>query len=951
MQSYSTDFLQQFGIRLAQLIAPTIPVHQLQAALRQTIAEARSVSSSPPAGPVQQAAPRAPTEPRKIELVFVHDCRNHGCNRPQCVLCKHNPNKRCTGNFAHKYWVGDRLLAKCEGEIQVELIDAATGERVAEDLSGARVEACILDGNKYNTRCRELGEQKLEVLSECEVLLNQKTEPLLVATGSNNDADSPRVVLKFQGGMAVVPLRDMKVTESSESVLSGTKRPPFRLVVRAVRSNGRRLNIRPAVSEEFVVVTKRTKNLKKQEIPSLDDPISKLNHIGKETVKKLNELKASADEAQLDLALPPDLHRVTKVREFQQLARISEADGHMQQKLKQLLKLSKEKWDSACEHAKTAVQVDNRMRAWYMKNMSVGLLYTCTLGDVRPDCPVALVQNRKVDGADFMEVIPMEHQLPAQREQVHGTCQQAVRLWWEDSHPGWMIFTLGSKHFETLEQIIQAGVGPSSPAGSAVVRVLNSGHADYEEEVSARSEDSAGSGDAHERPATRMATRRAAGMSRASTQSLRRNSSVTHPGMGLAPNSLRSNSLGTSSLSLGPAPERGAEPGAPDTAQLINQLLAVYQANSAGSFQGFPQGQGPHRPAAMPSPGFDFRSEGRGADQGGSDRESRGGAASPAPGPAFNPFETHTAVPFSQAARLAPLTSMPGLPGVLPLNGVSSAWPASVPLAGDTGSSMLPMLMSLNASLLKHGSSLGSLNYLNDYLAGSLPAEAVLYQQQQQAQQAEQRQQSAPIPQQPRQQENGSSGGHDDVQPRHESAPVAGLPALGNGASYASSAALDDRAQHAQHSVTRAGQAQQAQQTPAASTSAAEGSAPETQQRLPAERHQAGASERQSSGAAPSESDQSRQDEPGDLHQPRKSVDARAQPSSLRTAPTQHGDERGQAESAQNRPPAGDQDASEPEHIMRLSASEAGLPQDARAAPQQPSKGVQRSAPGTAGPS
>ena len=64
------------------------------------------------------------------------------------------------------------------------------------------------------------------------------------------------------------------------------------------------------------------------------------------------------------------------------------------------------------------MQVDNRMRAWYMQNMSVGLLYTCTLGDVRPDCPVALIQNRKHDGADFMEVIPMEHQMPAQREQV-----------------------------------------------------------------------------------------------------------------------------------------------------------------------------------------------------------------------------------------------------------------------------------------------------------------------------------------------------------------------------------------------------------------------------------------------------------------------------------------------------------------------------------------------------
>ena len=51
-----------------------------------------------------------------------------------------------------------------------------------------------------------------------------------------------------------------------------------------------------------------------------------------------------------------DLSRIMKVRQFQKLALLSEADGHLQQKLKQLLKLSKEKWDSACEHGKTAVQ-------------------------------------------------------------------------------------------------------------------------------------------------------------------------------------------------------------------------------------------------------------------------------------------------------------------------------------------------------------------------------------------------------------------------------------------------------------------------------------------------------------------------------------------------------------------------------------------------------------------
>ena len=64
------------------------------------------------------------------------------------------------------------------------------------------------------------------------------------------------------------------------------------------------------------------------------------------------------------------------------------------------------------------MQVDNRMRAWYIKNMSVGLLYQCSLGDLRLDSPVALLQNRRQDGVDFMEVVPMEHQLPAQRDQV-----------------------------------------------------------------------------------------------------------------------------------------------------------------------------------------------------------------------------------------------------------------------------------------------------------------------------------------------------------------------------------------------------------------------------------------------------------------------------------------------------------------------------------------------------
>lgn len=53
-----------------------------------------------------------------------------------------------------------------------------------------------------------------------------------------------------QRGMAQLP--DLHVSDSSEAMLSGRK-PPFRLLVRAVHTEGRRLAIRHAVSEGFVV--------------------------------------------------------------------------------------------------------------------------------------------------------------------------------------------------------------------------------------------------------------------------------------------------------------------------------------------------------------------------------------------------------------------------------------------------------------------------------------------------------------------------------------------------------------------------------------------------------------------------------------------------------------------------------------------------------------------------
>lgn len=66
----SGEFLQHFGLRLAQLIAPATPIQTVQQAISQTLAEATAISNGTVMPPQQ-----AKNEERQLELVFVHDCR------------------------------------------------------------------------------------------------------------------------------------------------------------------------------------------------------------------------------------------------------------------------------------------------------------------------------------------------------------------------------------------------------------------------------------------------------------------------------------------------------------------------------------------------------------------------------------------------------------------------------------------------------------------------------------------------------------------------------------------------------------------------------------------------------------------------------------------------------------------------------------------------------------
>ena len=66
----SEEFLQHFGLRLAQLIAPATPIQAVQQAIRQTLCEATGMPHVPAV-----RSSHVPKDQRQLELVFVHDCR------------------------------------------------------------------------------------------------------------------------------------------------------------------------------------------------------------------------------------------------------------------------------------------------------------------------------------------------------------------------------------------------------------------------------------------------------------------------------------------------------------------------------------------------------------------------------------------------------------------------------------------------------------------------------------------------------------------------------------------------------------------------------------------------------------------------------------------------------------------------------------------------------------
>lgn len=144
-----------------------------------------------------------------------------------------------------------------------------------------------------------------------------------------------RVQLAMKQPCEQLPL--LSVTDSSEAMLPGRK-STFRLMICAVHAeDGTPLDVRPLLSPAFVVrvgvwvceyeyhtlyghtiertyvptvitlrqvATRRIKGNIKEDFPTVDDPVGKLEHIGKQTEEKLRDLLGAAANCGLDLMMP-----------------------------------------------------------------------------------------------------------------------------------------------------------------------------------------------------------------------------------------------------------------------------------------------------------------------------------------------------------------------------------------------------------------------------------------------------------------------------------------------------------------------------------------------------------------------------------------------------------------------------------------------------------------------
>ncbi|KAI8114346.1 hypothetical protein M9434_002472 [Picochlorum sp. BPE23] len=380
-------------------------------------------------------------------LQFRHDCQHLGCAHPKCPQCVLCQKRRCAGSFKKKYLApSDVLEAECGAQVYVVVVDAATGALVQYGLEDTYLQLSLVDGRKL-----ELEGEKEEALDGCQLLTNKAGQALLVHGRSGAYTDDKRVVVPMISGQAMLP--DLKVTDSSEALLTG-RAPPFRLLARVVQRGGIPLpGIAPVLSEPFVVATARVRGAAKAEIPHVDDSVSKLEGLGVQTQKKLEDIGAAARASNVtNLQVP--INSVTKVGQFRELVETAERNKPLRETLKQVLRLTK-MWDVARDHVRKAVHTDVQLRVYHPDGREdVGLVYRCgAFNVVDINRPVGLLRKRQEStkpGQQLVDIIWLASDISTWPDAVRRIVPRAASAWWQDGHPGWAFLPLTTSHLPEI---------------------------------------------------------------------------------------------------------------------------------------------------------------------------------------------------------------------------------------------------------------------------------------------------------------------------------------------------------------------------------------------------------------------------------------------------------------------------------------------------------------------
>jgi hypothetical protein len=392
-------------------------------------------------------------------LQFRHDCQHLGCANPKCPQCMLCQKRRCAGSFKKKYLApSDVLEAECGAQVYVVVVDAATGALVQYGLEDTYLQLSLVDGRKL-----ELEGEREEALEGCQLLTNKAGQALLVHGRSGAYTDDKRVVVPMISGQAMLP--DLKVTDSSEALLTG-RAPPFRLLARVVQRGGIPLpGITPVLSEPFVVATARVRGAAKAEIPHVDDSVSKLEGLGIQTQKKLEDIQAAARASNVpNLQVP--VNCVTKVGQFRELVETAERNKPLRETLKQVLRLTK-MWDVARDHVRKAVHTDVQLRVYHPDGREdVGLVYKCaSFNVVDINRPVGLLRRRQESSKpdqQLVDIIWLASDINSWPDAVRRIVPRAASAWWQEGHPGWAFLPLNISHLPEMSHAGQPTPSMSS---------------------------------------------------------------------------------------------------------------------------------------------------------------------------------------------------------------------------------------------------------------------------------------------------------------------------------------------------------------------------------------------------------------------------------------------------------------------------------------------------------